>query len=271
MKTMRWMMLSLVLMPGLGFPQSVNAGEETPPIPPHAAFASAWLAQANQDYGRIATSLPQFGVVFLESIPVPPDTWVAVRRLGTGERIRVVNADFERIKGRFVRATEDAITFQLSTGSREAMTIPRREVRMVSIRYSKAERVLVAILAGALIGSVAMAEASNDSWSCAWEEQDHASGKELAVGAAAGAVLFGVAEGLAEPGDEVIYAYDPDAAAGTIVSGGATALKAGNALALGTPATLEGAVPTFPSVLPGNAGAAEGGNVFVPVTTRKDH
>lgn len=126
------------------------------------------------------------------------ENWDNLKNLRVGKKIRVVDADLRRLKGRFVRVSQDALTFRVKKDGhyREEMTTPRAKIRMVSLRHSKAGEVLGAILLGALL---ATGEART--------------GTEAAIGAGVGALVFGIAAASADPDDQVLYFMDSGKAA----------------------------------------------------------
>lgn len=209
--------------------------------------------------------------VFLVLVPLvgngqsPPDRWDSVKQLREGKKIRVVDGDFQKIKGRFVSATDDAIAFRVKkNGHLEEVALPRHDVRMVSIRHSKAKSVLLLILAGALIGASAMAGPDYDCFSCDWDTS-RPTGAELAIGAGVGAVALGIAGGLAEPFDEIIYFHDPNrsgvpAADSPVQSSSAS--EGSNNLA---PSPVGDSTSTEETLLSGAAGKPEGGNILAPL------
>ena len=69
------------------------------------------------------------------------------------KKIRMVDASFKRFKGQLVKVSENALTLRSRTNGRtELLTFPRYEIRTVSIRNSKAKRILLLALAGAIAG-----------------------------------------------------------------------------------------------------------------------
>jgi hypothetical protein len=213
MRVLALTVLAGLWVPGLGFAQSFQIFFYPPPAPPDLVVSSAGFTRANQDFVQSAATWPCFEQAILATVPVPSETWEAVRKLSANKKIRVVTGDLERIKGRFISATTEEITFRMSEKSRQLVTIPRNDVRMLSIRHSKAKMILASLLVGALVGAVAVADASNDDcWSCCCDERDSTTGTDFAVGAAAGAAVFGIAGALAEPTDEVVYSDQSDEA-----------------------------------------------------------
>lgn len=133
------------------------------------------------------------------------ENWDNLKNLRVGKKIRVVDADLRRLKGRFVRVSQDGLTFRVKKDGhyREEMTTPRAKIRMVSLRHSKAKEVLGVILLGALIGSGALG--------CEYCETP--TGTEAAIGAGVGALVFGIAAASADPDDQVLYFMDSGKAA----------------------------------------------------------
>lgn len=196
--------------PGFGIAQPSAATFDSHPAPPDLAVASAGFLRANQEFAQGAASWLQVDQAFLATLPVPSAAWDALRKLKVNKKIRIMTGDRERIKGRFVSATPDSITFRESNGNRRLLTIPRDDVRMVSIRHSKAAEIFALVALGALAGAAAAADAaSDDRWSCGCHGQGTATGSELAAGAAVGALAFAIAGGMADASDEVIYFDEP--------------------------------------------------------------
>jgi hypothetical protein len=157
--------------------------------------------------------------------------------LKANKKIRVVDSNFKQVKAQFLRLTED--TFMFRANGKE-VTIPRGDVRMVSIQHSKAKQVFLLLLMGALVSASAAMDAhcgcGYDSW-----DSHPPRGSELAIAAGAGAALFGLAAVFSTPSDEVVYFHNPTAPYAE--------------------------APLDSALEPEEAGEPEGGNVFAPAPT----
>lgn len=188
---------------------------------------------------------PQETELLRPTEPVPQaaslDSWDGLKVLKPNKKIRVVDGDFRQVKAQFLRLTEDTFTFRANG---KEVTIPRSDIRMVSIQHSKAKQVFLLLLMGALVGASAAMDAhcgcGYDSW-----DSHTLRGSELAVAAGAGAALFGLAAAFSSPSDELIYFHDP------------------RVPYVETP--IEAALE------PVEAGQPEGGNVFAPAPTNSSN
>jgi len=204
-------MVLLVLAPVAGFPQTLFAPKPAP--------------QETQLL-RPTELAPQAAAL---------DSWDGLKVLSPNKKIRVVDNNFSRVSGRFLRLTEDTLTFRANG---KETTIPRSEVRMVSIRHSKAKQVLLLLLMGALMGASAVADAHCGCDSSDWDSQTPR-GTEFAIAAGASAAIFGLAAAFSSPSDELIYFHSPRIP------------------------YVE--TPSEADLKPTEAGQPEGGNVFAPV------
>jgi len=204
-------MVLLVLAPAVGSAQTVLAPEPAPP---------------ETELLRPTEPPPQAASL---------DSWDGLKVLKPNKKIRVVDGDFRQVKAQFLRLTEDTFTFRANG---KEVTIPRGDVRMVSIQHSKDKQVFLLLLMGALVGASAAMDAhcgcGYDSW-----DSHPLRGSELAIAAGAGAALFGLAAAFSSPSDELIYFHNPTAPYAE--------------------------APISAALEPVEAGQPEGGNVFAPV------
>lgn len=177
-------MVLLVLIPAIGFAQT---------------FVGPKPAPQETEQFRSAEPAPQTPAL---------DSWDGLKVLKPREKIRVVDANFKRVNARFHKVTEDTFTFEANG---KAATLPRSDVRMVSIRHSRAGSIGLLILLGALVGATAAMEpdcSCDYYYSC---HDYHTTGTDLAIGAGVGATIFGLAAAFSGPSDELIYFYNPRA------------------------------------------------------------
>jgi S1-C subfamily serine protease len=148
-------------------------------------------------------------VVPLWGLPQSPnESWENLKQLRREQKIRLVDASFIEMNGRFLAVSEDAIS--LRVGGKH-VSIARPEVRMVSISKSiEPGNVLLAVLFGALAGASASSDSDDDCWPEHGErESQRPSATESAIGAGVGAAAFGLAAALSSPSDEPIYFHNP--------------------------------------------------------------
>lgn len=232
---MRTLVLAAVLLgfaPGLTFPQSFENPQDNPKgvKPERRSEAASQTSSATR--------------------------WDNLKQLRAGDKIRVVDAKFEKIKGQFLRVAEDSFSLRVD---HQEVVIRRNEVTMVSIRHSKAELILGLMLVGAIWGATAALEAHGSHCEPDYRHRDSEppcepgyrhrnskppSGKDVAISAGVGAAGMAIASTLLDPLDEAIYVHIPDK------SYEIAPKKTGQA-----PGTE-------------NAGKPEGGNVFVPLRAR---
>ncbi len=241
MKNLMKVALLTMCVAGLASAQTQSFVVEDPPVAPQLECTSARFAE---EYARM-----------LESQSLMPSShspdlrdWESVKRLTKGTKIRVVNGDFKKRKGRFIEASEQQLTFKANG---KVVTLDRDNIRMVSLRFgpSTGERILMGLLEGAIIGAFAYAEASlcekhgcQDDRTGEWYE---GSGKAPSartgyIAAGVGAAGMGILAAYAKPQDVVIYFHQERVAI------------------LETPDEFAQA-PLEPAGL-------EGGNIFAPVT-----
>jgi hypothetical protein len=234
-----WMMVA-ILMVFVAGPEFALAQNEAPPTPPSLEYASAWVAE---EYAQKFE-----GHNFLLNHQSPDlGNWETVRYLRKGTKIRVVDAALKKTKANFIEASEQQLTFKANG---KVVTLERDKVRIVSQRFgpSTGERILLGILAGALIGASAYAEARMCEKGGCWDDTYgwyEGSGKAPSARSAyfamgVGAASLGFLAAFAETEDAVIY-FQPEPVA-------LIEMHSGFDLA-----------PFDPSPL-------EGGNVFAPVT-----
>ncbi len=241
MKNVMMVAILTILGAGLASAQPRNSGIEDLPAEPELEHSSVWIAE---EYSR------RFELQSLMPGPQLPDigNWEGLKQLSKGTKIRVVNSEFKKTKGRFIEASEQQLTFKANG---KVVTLDRGNIRMVSLRFgpSTGERILMGLLAGALVGAMAYAEAHTcekhgcqDDRTGEWYE---GSGKApsarsgyIAMGV--GAAGMGILAAYAKPQDVVIYFHQERVAI------------------LETPNEFAQA-PLEPAGL-------EGGNIFAPVT-----
>ncbi len=184
---------------------------------------------------------------FSSEVSVPAyDPWTNLRDLKPEQKIRVVDTSFKKLKGRFLRVSEDALSLRVSG---KEITVSRPDVVMVSLRHSRAGEIGGLILVGLLQGAIAWGEADRYERhgydrERLWREKGKGtrkglSARSLAVFAGAGAASYGLMAAFSDHDDQVIYIHDRNKS---------------YALA-----------PADPALKPVEGGKLEGGNVFAPV------
>lgn len=246
---MRRMILALVLLalaPAVGPAQThLNRWGEIP-VPPHVEQGSLWLTAASKGFWENFPALPQAPEEPSWPAPVAPDPWGTLRQLQSGEKIRVVDANLHRVNAQFLGVSDDFLKFRANG---KTVIVEREKVMMVSLQPpSRAKQILLGILAGAMIGAAAWANASYcekhgcyDEATGYWHE---GSGKGYSprsgyIATGIGAGVLGIFAALAGKSDNVIYFHDP------------------------RPPLYEAPIET--TLYPEEAGQPEGGNVFAPV------
>ena len=136
----------------------------------------------------------------------PVDSWEDLRQLQVWKKIRVLDAGFKTVKGRLVKVSEYALTLRTkSNGRKELLTFPRQDIRMVSIRHSKAKPILFLALAGALQGATASLDTGGRGRFCDPPGDERPSGTQLAIGAGVGAVAMALTGAFSDRSEEVVY------------------------------------------------------------------
>ena len=146
------------------------------------------------------------------------NNWESLKQLSKGKKIRVVDGSFKRRKGRFIEVNEQVLKFKANGKER---TLDRANVRMVSLRLgpSTAERILLGLAQGAILGAIAWAEASLcEKHGCSKDDDGWYEGSGKGYSARSGVIAAGVGAGalgilaaFAKPDDEVIYFQQPKA------------------------------------------------------------
>lgn len=229
--------LVLALIPSLAQAQSSRSlgfVAEDLPAPPQLEYSSTWLAE---EYSRQFESHASI----LRSQPLDLGNWESLTTLQKETKIRVVDANFKKTKGRFIAADEQRLRFKANG---KIVILDRDDVRMVSLRFgpSTGERILMGLLEGAMIGAITYAEARTAETRDCWYE-DSGKGPSARTGylmMGVGAAGLGILAAFAETEDAVIYFQEEPIA------------------------TID--VPTQFELAPSEPGGLEGGNVFAPVT-----
>lgn len=108
-------------------------------------------------YQRLAASLLLIALPTLspalQAAPPPQDDWTNLQRIHPGEEVHVVRSDKKSADGRFVSASAEAITLDISGG---ALTVPRSEVVRVTKRRPshRMRNTLIGLGIGAAVGLV---------------------------------------------------------------------------------------------------------------------
>jgi hypothetical protein len=187
-------MVLLVLAPASGFTQA--------PSTEFDELAASCFVQE-------LPSLPSEAAEPPESLPVPDDPWDNLESLRPGQEIRILDVNSREVRGRFRGLSEAFLELQVSG---KAMALARQNVVMVSLQPpSKAKRILLGILGGALTGISLWAEADRQVRRC-WddegyycEEERGLSARSAAIATAVGAAASGLAVALLKPDELVIY------------------------------------------------------------------
>jgi len=124
------------------------------------------------------------------------DSWDNLSQLQAGQRIQVVDMDWKSLQGKFVRISDDAISFETKGGE---VTLKRDRVFRVSLSSGGAGRAKNAAL-GAVVGAAAGLIAGR-AWST---KTQPTSAGDYAEGAACAAAI-GAGVGSAFPGWHTVY------------------------------------------------------------------
>jgi hypothetical protein len=200
--------LLLVLAPACGFAQASSADLDDLPAPPPWLCAHCCYT-ASSYFLQEMPSLPSGAEVPLEGLPPPTDPWNNLRHLRQGQQVHIFDANSRKVSARFLGVSGAALEFQVNG---KAMTLSHEDVVMVSLPPpSKAKRILLGILGGALVGMNVWAEADQPARRC-WddegyycEEQRGLSSRSAAFSTALGAAVSGLATALVKPDELVIY------------------------------------------------------------------
>jgi len=154
--------LLMVLVTGLSTAKPQNFVEQGLPTPPQLEISPAWMAEEDSRTFELQGFI-------LRSPSLDLGNWDCLTKLEKGKKIRVVDASLKKTKGSFLEANENQLKFKAGS---KVVTLNRDEVRMVSLRFgpSTGERILLGILAGALIGASAYAEARMCEKHGCWDE-----------------------------------------------------------------------------------------------------
>lgn len=166
-------------------------------------------------------------------------SWENLQDLRTGQKIEVVDSNLKKVKGRFRGFTQDGLLLQLK--HKKQLDLQRDQVLMVRVHSSWGARLLLGLLAGALIGSRAWLEVDRDKrerTEFSDEAERGLSARSAAYFAGAGAGVVGLAAAFAGDSGQVVYFHNP------------------------IPPRYE--ANTESPIYFEDAGKPEGGNVFVP-------
>jgi hypothetical protein len=199
----------LVLAPVDGFAQTSSTDFDDLPAPPQLELSTPCFHAAASHFLQELPSLPSAVKEPPESPPAVSDPWDNLRSLRQGQQIRILDANSRKVSGRFLGLSDAFMEFQANG---KAMTVAREDVVMVSLLPpSKAKRVLLGILGGALGGMNVWAEADRQARYC-WDDEGHCSEEErglsarsAAISIAVGATASGLAAALVKPDELVIY------------------------------------------------------------------
>jgi len=81
------------------------------------------------------------------------DFWTNLAQLKVGKKVQVVDSNLNKVKGRLLDVSGDAITLEVED---EEVVIPRWKVTLVSVKHSKAKQVLRGFLSGAVVAAPAL-------------------------------------------------------------------------------------------------------------------
>ena len=81
------------------------------------------------------------------------DSWANLAQLKVGKKVQVVDSDLNKVKGRLLDVSRDAITLEVED---EEVVIPRWKVTLVSVKKSKTEQMLRGFLSGAVSATPAL-------------------------------------------------------------------------------------------------------------------
>ena len=127
---------------------------------------------------------------------VREDNWDQLKRLGTGQRVEVIERNLKRIKGNWAGVSTDALSLRVAG---TVLSIPRADVFRVSLlgKSKRPRNALIGLAAGCATGLVSGAALDRS-----FSEDDEHLGKTIftPIGCGAGAAI-----GAALPGFETIY------------------------------------------------------------------
>ncbi len=209
---MRWPTLAMVLLalaPASGLAEVPATEFDELPAAPHPECCSPCFLAAASRFVQELPSLPLQAEEPPEDFPIPTDPWENLSSLRQGQEIHIFDANSREVRGRFLGLTAAALEFQANG---KAMTLARQDVAMVSlVPPSKAKRVLLGILGGALTGMSVWAEADRQARGC-WDDEGYyceegrgLSSRSAAIATATGAAASGLAVALVKPDELVIY------------------------------------------------------------------
>jgi hypothetical protein len=198
----------LALTPAGGFAQASYAHSDDLPTPPQLELCPLCFdAAANYFLQDLPPELEER----LESPPLPTDPWINLRRLRQGQQIQVLDASSRKVSARFLGLTGAALELQVVG---KPMTLAREDVVMVSLPPpSKAKRILLGILGGALPSLSAWADGDRlarncwDDEGCDCEKERGLSTRSAVISSAAGAAVSGLAAGLVRE-DELVICFN---------------------------------------------------------------
>ncbi len=199
----------LVLTPAGGFAQASSADSDDLPAPPQLELC-ALCFDATADY--FLQDLPPPPPELEEPLQSPPlatDSWIDLRRLRQGQKIQVLDANSRKVSARFLGLSAAALEFQADG---KPVTLAREDVVMVSLPPpSKAKRILLGILGGALLGINVWADADRRARNCSddegydCEKENGLSTRSAVISSAAGAAISGLAAAFVKEGELVVY------------------------------------------------------------------
>ena len=199
----------LALAPAGGFAQTSSADFDDLPTPPQVELCADCFCAAASYFLQELPSLPSEVGEPPESLPPPADPWDNLRSLRQGQQIHIVDVNSREVSARFLLLSDTALEFQVNG---KAMILARQDVAVVSLLPpSKAKRILLGILGGALTGMSVWAEADRQARRC-WddegyycEEESGLSSRSAAIATAIGAAVSGLAVTFVKPDELVIY------------------------------------------------------------------
>jgi hypothetical protein len=199
----------LALVPAGGFGQASYSDFDDLPVPPQPELCPECFCAAVNYFLQEMPSLSSKVKETPESLPPPSDPWDNLRFLRQGQQIRIFDANSRKVSARFLGLSGRALEFEANG---KAMTLARQDVAMVSLRPpSKAERMLLSVLGGALVGMSVWAEADGQARRC-WDEdgycceEEHGlSSRSAAISTAVSAAASGLAVALVKEDELVIY------------------------------------------------------------------
>ncbi|MBZ5515634.1 MAG: hypothetical protein LAN62_12495 [Acidobacteriia bacterium] len=208
---MRRLALALILLasaPAGGLAQASYFDDL--PAPPYLELCAPCFNSASEFFlfpHEVPAFLPELEGP-LESPSPPPDPWENLSQLRQGQNIRILRANSQKLDGRFLGLSADALAVEVNG---KVMTMARADVVMVSLKPpSKAKRILLGVLGGALVGFSIWAEADRHARNC-WEDsyycerEDGLSSRSAVIATAVGAGIGGMVEGFLNADELVIY------------------------------------------------------------------